>query len=87
MQIIGLNDYLWITIIQSIDHYLVKSNDLLDFTNYLEQMTSKQQQQLTNLSETKRMGERKVRETLKVCIQSMVFLHSSPLSWSRRAST
>jgi hypothetical protein len=48
LQIIGLDEYLWITIIQSIDHYLVQSNDLLDFTNSLQQVTTQSQQMLAN---------------------------------------
>ena len=75
LQIIGLNEYLWITIIQSIDHYLVQSNDLLDFTNSLQQVTTQSQQMLANSSEAVSKNERKLRDTLKTSIQSMIALH------------
>ena len=83
LEIIGLNDYLWITIIQSIDYYLVQSNDLLDFTNNLEELTSKQLHLLANDDNTSNeakisilsKNEKKLRDTLKTCIQSMISLH------------
>ncbi len=68
LQIIGLNDYLWITIIQSIDYYLVQSNDLLDFTNSLTELSAKQQH-LDN------KHEKRLRDTLKTSISSMISLH------------
>jgi hypothetical protein len=84
LEIIGLNDYLWITIIQSIDYYLVQSNDLLDFTNNLEELTSKQLDLLANDDNTSNeakisvlsKNEKKLRDTLKTCIQSMISLHT-----------
>ena len=70
LQIIGLDNYLWITIIQSIDYYLVQSIDLLDFTKSLAELASRQQ----NLQEDK--GEKRLRDTLKnTCLQSMISLH------------
>ncbi|CAF0714899.1 unnamed protein product [Brachionus calyciflorus] len=78
MNIIGLNDYLWITIIQSIDHYLVQSSDLIDFSQNLEQFQTKQQQLLANRtlsSEEVSKSEKKLRDTLKICINSMISLH------------
>ena len=70
LQIIGLDNYLWITIIQSIDYYLVQSIDLLDFTNSLAEITSKQQQNLDD------KNEKRLRDTLKTtCLQSMISLH------------
>ncbi len=75
MHIIGLEDYLWITSIQSIDYYLVQSNDLLNFTNNLEQLTTKQQQLLADNSlSTVSKNEKKLRDTIKSCIQSMISL-------------
>jgi hypothetical protein len=68
LQIIGLNDYLWITIIQSIDYYLVQSNDLLDFTNSLNELSSKQQQ-IDN------KHEKRLRDTLKLSLTSMISLY------------
>ena len=80
LDIIGLDDYLWITIVQSIDHYLVQSVDLLDFTNSLEQLTTSQRDSAAALpassaSAGKRPGEKKVRDTLKAGIQAMISLH------------
>jgi hypothetical protein len=74
MQTIGLNDYLWITIVQSIDYYLVQSNDLLNFTNNLEQMTTKQQQLLANNESVVSKNEKKLRDTLRTCTNSMIAL-------------
>lgn len=69
LQIIGLNDYLWITIIQSIDYYLVQSNDLLQFTNSLVELSTRQK----HLSENK--NEKRLRDTIKQNIDSMIALH------------
>ena len=68
---------------QSIDHYLVQSSDLLDFTNNLQQVTTKQQQILANSTATETTdaskqvskSEKKLRDTLKTCLLSMVSLH------------
>lgn len=78
MSIIGLDDNLWITIIQSIDHYLVQSHDLLDFTQNLEEVTNKQQQLLSNntIQESSvSKNEKKLRDTIKSCNQAMIALH------------
>ena len=81
MNIIGLNDYLWITIIQSIDHYLVQSSDLMDFSQNLEKFQSKQQQLLANRmvchddEDQVSKNEKKLRDTLKSCISCMISLH------------
>jgi hypothetical protein len=76
LQIIGLKDYLWITIVQSIDHYLVQSNDLLDFTNNLQEVTTKQQQLLSSqTSSIVSKDEKKLRDTLKTNCQSMISLY------------
>ena len=74
MQIVGLDDYLWITSIQSIDYYLVQSSDLLNFTNNLEQLTSKQQLLLADNPDAVSKSEKKLRDTIKTCIQSMISL-------------
>ncbi len=69
LQIIGLDNYLWITIIQSIDYYLVQSIDLLDFTRSLAELASRQQTGL-------QAPEKRLRDTLKTtCLQSMIALH------------
>lgn len=69
LEIIGLDNYLWITIIQSIDYYLVQSIDLLDFTKSLAELASKQQS-------IEGKSERHLRDTLKItCLQSMISLH------------
>lgn len=69
LEIIGLDNYLWITIIQSIDHYLVQSIDLLDFTKSLAELASKQQS-------IEGKSEKHLRDTLKTtCLQSMISLH------------
>ncbi len=69
LNIIGLDNYLWITIIQSIDYYLVQSIDLLDFTKSLAELASKQQSGL-------QAPEKRLRDTLKTtCLQSMISLH------------
>lgn len=86
MSIIGLNDYLWITLIQSIDHYLVQSADLLEFKTNLEEFTNKQKVLLangaaitasTNTAQVAAsvVNEKKLRNTLMQCIESMIALH------------
>ncbi|RNA28958.1 HEAT repeat-containing 1 [Brachionus plicatilis] len=78
MSIIGLNDYLWITIVQAIDHYLVQSSDLMDFSQNLEKFQTKQQQLLANRSlssDEVSKNEKKLRDTLKSCLNSMISLH------------
>ena len=78
MSIIGLNDYLWITLIQSLDHYLVQSQDLLEFKTNLEEFTNKQKQLLANNDCAAEMSvsknEKKLRDTLHLCIESMIAL-------------
>jgi hypothetical protein len=77
MSIIGLNDYLWITLIQSLDHYLVQSQDLLEFKTNLEEFTNKQKQLLANNGATETSvskNEKKLRDTLQQCIESMIAL-------------
>jgi hypothetical protein len=81
MRIVGLDDYLWITSIQSIDYYLVQSSDLLNFTNNLELLTTKQQQRLAANDNVNASGvdsvsrsEKKLRDTIKSCIGSMIAL-------------
>ena len=62
---------------------MVQSNDLLDFTNNLEELTSKQLHLLANDDNTSNEAkisilsnnEKKLRDTLKTCIQSMISLH------------
>lgn len=86
MSIIGLNDYLWITLIQSIDHYLVQSQDLLEFKTNLEEFTNKQKELLANgaqmtaaasaaAQDAAQVNERKLRNTLMQCMESMIALH------------
>ncbi len=71
LEIIGLDNYLWITIVQSIDFYLVQSIDLLDFTKSLAELASKQ----SNTAESGKT-EKHLRDTLKkTCLQSMISLH------------
>lgn len=74
MEIIGLNDYLWITVIQSIDYYLVQSTDLLSFTNNLEQMTNRQQQILAKSEDVVSKSEKKLRDAIKTNLQAMISL-------------
>ena len=71
LRIVGLNDYLWITVIQAIDHYLVQSQDLLDFTNSLAQITSQRHQE-----PAEDRNQRRLRDSLKSCAQAMIALHS-----------
>lgn len=78
MNIIGLNDYLWITLIQALDHYLVQSQDLLAFKQSLEEFKNKQKELLlangAAASEVA-VNEKKLRATLMQCMESMIALH------------
>jgi hypothetical protein len=73
LNIIGLNDYLWITVIQSIDFYLVSntSSELIEFSNSLAKMSDDK-----NLATIADKQEKKLRNTINACIHSMISLHS-----------
>ena len=89
MSIIGLNDYLWITLIQALDHYLVQSQDLLEFKTNLEEFTNKQKELLANGAaptaattsdesmsvDVAAAKEKKLRSTLMQCMEAMIALH------------
>lgn len=92
MTIVGVDDYLWITLIQAIDHYLVQSQDLLEFKSNLEEVTHWQKELLANrddngggdnnkdsdmIAETEaKANEKKLRSVLMQCMESMIALHA-----------